>query len=83
MHVLLVSSSPKYYSVSLHDHPFSRYRKIWDKCTKGPWTDLESYKVKDTLYILLISQGSKFHPISFYDQSFSRYKVVDSRKCTK
>ncbi len=38
--------SPKIYSVSLFDQPFSRYRPFWDNCTEWPQIDLAQYKVK-------------------------------------
>ncbi len=40
-HVLIVSRSPKFHSVSLYDQPFLRYRAFWDKCTEWPPNDLD------------------------------------------
>ncbi len=41
IYMLLVSTSPKFHSVSLYDEPFSKYRPFWDKCTEWPQNDLE------------------------------------------
>ena len=91
IHVLLVSMTPKFRSISLYDQPFSKYRQFWGKCTEWPQNDLKPYKVKGTSYVfyyyprvcvLSISLSIKFHLIFLDDQPFSRYNVVDNQKCT-
>ena len=82
LYVLPVSTSPKFYSISLYDEPFSSYRPFWEKSTEWPQHDLERCKLKSTPYALLVSLAPKFHPVSLYGQPFLRYRTFWD-KCTK
>ncbi len=72
---LVLSTSPKFQSVSLCDQSFSRYKAFREKCTewsKWPWTlQGQMYPI----YVLLVPPSLKFHSGSLYDQQFSRYEV--------
>ncbi len=43
----------KFYFVSVHDQPCSRYRQFWDKCNEWPQNDIEPDKVKARSYMSL------------------------------
>ncbi len=82
INVLLVSTSPKFHSVSLYDKQFSGYRPFWEKCTKWPQIDLEHYKLKCSPYVLIVPMIPKFHSVSLYKAVFIRYRAFWD-KCTE
>ena len=46
IYILLVCTSPKFYSASLYNKPVLKYKAFSDKWTEWPQIDLEPYKVK-------------------------------------
>ncbi len=84
IYVLLVSMSPKFHFVSLYDEPFSSYRPFWEKRTKWPQNDLESYKVKLS-YIYVCFTSIHEAQISLFCSKTNHYRVTGQfwEKCTK
>ncbi len=74
LHVLQVSTRPKFHSVSLYHEPFLSYWPFWEKCTKWPQNDLKPYKVKCTPYMCYKYPRGQNFTVSLYDQPFSRYR---------
>ncbi len=75
---------PKFYSVSLYDQLFSRYKVVEKpKCTDWPQNDFNHLTIISTLYELNTHspQRPKVHSIPLYGKPFSSYKVVENRKC--
>ena len=73
IYMLPVSTSPRFYPVSLYDKLFISYRPFLEKCTEWPQNDLEHYKLKCTLHVLFVSLVPKFHSVLLYGQPFLRY----------
>ncbi len=62
IYVLLVSTSPKFHSISLYYVPFLKYRPFWDKCTERPQIDLKPYKVELPYMYNICLRVSNFTP---------------------
>ena len=76
MYVLLVSTIPKFQSVSLYGQLFSTYGPFWEKCTKWPKMTLNSARSKvPHICAIILSLSPKFQTISLYDQPFWSYRL--------
>ncbi len=82
LYVLLVSTNPTVHSVSLYDHPFSRYKSFWDKCTEWPQISLEPYKVKLPYICIIGIPGSQISLRSVLRPAVLIYRPVWD-KCTE
>ncbi len=73
---------PKFHSVSLYNHTFSRYRPFWDKCTKWPQWSWTPQGQMYPIYVLLVSMSPQIS-LSFilWPAIFEIQAIL--RQCTK
>ncbi len=76
---------PKFWSISLYNKPFQRYKVKNRKYTEWPQTEFEHITVKSTLYILnTYPWCPNFGPFHSMTSSFQdTIKVTENRKCTE